>query len=144
MDILDKLKELVKHSEDELPECMLDAAGIEYKEVSDIDWQCERKYDYGNYDVEIEGRFFSFSVSRTGSYYTDYYRSIDDVVEYKPDTRYHVNFTFPSKEVAKEFINWMSNHGEQTMWESGDLELNRDVEYNYEDCSMEIKNKFEE
>lgn len=143
-EMLDKLKELVKNSDDTCAEFLLDDSGIPYKVYEEEEWIDEGKYQLNCFYVEIEGKYYGFSQSRSGSYYSDYYYSIDDVWEFTPDTRYHIHYTFPSKEVAQEFVKWMSGSGEQQMWNYGDLELNREIKYDYEKGSFEIGNKFEE
>ena len=145
--MLQKLKELVNSSCDQSAEQLLDKAGIKYEYVRESDWIDEGKFQHGELEVKIEGKNYIFYQSRSGSYYTEYYYDVDDVEEYVPDTRYSVAYVFPSKEVAQAFTSWMSGSGEQMMWQhaedSGD-DLNRDVTYNYETGSMEIKGKFEE
>ena len=142
--MLYKLKELVKNSDDTDAECLLDSNKISYTLYEEEEWVDEGKYQHSCLYVEIEGKYYGFSQSRSGSYYSDYYYSIDDVWEFTPDTRYHVNYTFPSKEVAQEFVSWMSCCGEGIMGNSGDLELNREIKYDYEKGSFEIGNKFDE
>ena len=144
MNMLEQLQQLVAKSDDELPDDLLDENGIKYEEIEDTTWIDDGKYSYGNYDVKIGEDYFSFSVSRSGSYYSSYFYDIQDVSQYTPDTRYHVNYTFPSQEVAQQFVSWMCSSGEQTMWEAGELELNRETNYDYDKGSMEIKGKFEE
>ena len=143
--MLEKLQELVAKSDDKGVEYLLDSSGIDYKEVSDTEWIDDGKYQQGKYEVEIEGEFFSFSVRRSGSYHTDWYYTIYEVNNYVPDTRYYVQYTFPSKEVAQAFVSWMCGEGEHNMWEysadSGSA-LNRNVEYNYEKGSLEIGGRF--
>jgi len=119
--MLEKLKELVSKSDDESIECLLDDSGIGYEVVEEGDWIDDGKYQYRNFDVKIADKYYSFSDSRSGSYYSDWYYSIQDVCEYTPDTRYHVTYTFPSKDVAKEFVSFMSEN-EQGMWEWEELE----------------------
>ena len=143
--MLEKLQKLVAKSDDLGAECLLDANGIDYKEVSDTEWIDDGKCQQGNYEAEIEGEFFSFSVRRSGSYHTDWYYTIYEVNNYVPDTRYYVQYTFPSKEVAQAFVSWMSGAGEQFMWQDAvdsDEDLSRSIEYNYEKGSLEIGERF--
>ena len=143
--MLEKLQKLVAKSDDLGAECLLDANGIDYKEVSDTDWIDDGKYQFGSYEVEIDGEFFSFSMSRNGSHYTDWYVDIQEVSQYVPDTRYHMQYTFPNKGVAQAFVSWMSDAGEQFMWQDAvdsDEDLSRSIEYNYEKGSLEIGERF--
>jgi hypothetical protein len=143
MTVLEQLQQLVAKSDDQSVYSLLDDSGIEYEEVEDTTWIDDGKYSYGGYEIKVGDEYFSFSVSRSGSYYSDYYHTIDEVCKYTPDTRYHVTYTFPSQEIAKEFAGWMCCSGEQSMWEWGDLELNREVEYDMAKGTMEIKDKFD-
>lgn len=142
--MLQKLKELVKSSYDQSAEQLLDKAGIDYEYVTESVWIDEGKFQHGELEVKIEGKTYIFYQARSGSYHSGYYYDVDEVEEYVPDTRYSVAYVFPSKEVAEKFLTWMCDQGEQVMMEYGELELNRQVVYNWDNESMEIKGKFGE
>lgn len=76
-----RLDELIKKSDDETIDCILDGAGIEYEEIEDSGWTDEGKYSYREVVMKIEGKYYEFTCSRSGSYYSDYYNSVDSVGE---------------------------------------------------------------
>lgn len=144
--MLERLKELVKNSEDQDTEDILQDAEIDYEVYEKGDWVVDYKYQLRSISVIIEGKYYDFNESRSGSPFSSYYYIVSDVAEFIPDTRYHVTYTFPNKEVAKDFTRWMCNSGEQMMWEyseGSDSDLLREIEYNYDEGSLEIKEKFE-
>lgn len=47
--------------------------GKDYVMVEDADWRDDGKYQFGEYIFSSEGKFYVLRVSRSGSYYTDYY-----------------------------------------------------------------------
>lgn len=96
--MLEKLKELISKSDDESAEYLLDKNSIKYEVVNEENWIDDGKYQYRCFGVKIEGKYYSFHESRSGSYYSDWYNQIDDVCVYTPDTQYHVTYTFPNKE----------------------------------------------
>lgn len=72
------------------PESALDSLGLGYKVLEDIDWEDDGKYQLGVLIVEIKGQIFGISVSRSGSYFSDYYYNIDGVEELKRYKTYTV------------------------------------------------------
>jgi len=135
--MIEKLQKLVEQSDDESAEYLIDCTDIEYEVVEEGDWIDDGKYQHRNFDVKIDGKYYSFSESRSGSYYTDWYHSVPEVCEYTPDTRYHVTYTFPSKEVAKEFVSFISEN-EQGMWEWDEL-ANVNPGCNFKTGTIEFK-----
>ena len=124
---------------------MLDQEDIEYSIHRSEPWVGEGKYSTRRLEIIIESKYYRFGESRSGDYHTRYCGSLDYVEEFIPDTKYSVNYTFPNKKVAQDFISWMCDEGEQYMWEYADLskkDLNRDVEYDYEKGTLEIKSEF--
>ena len=68
--------------------------------------------------VKVQGKDYAFTeMSKLRSDYRGTFRDyfITNVCEYVPDTRYHVNYTFPNKEVAKHFVEFMECSGESLM-----------------------------
>ncbi len=144
--VFEQLKTLV--GKEDHPEYAVESLGIEFEIYVGIKWVDDGKYQLGSLGIQIGDEYFWINASRSGSYYDEYYYNIDTVTQFTPDTRYHVNCTFPNKEVAQDFVNWMCGRGEQTMWESAEcsdeLDLNRKVEYDYEKGSFEIGGRFDE
>lgn len=42
-----------------------------------------------------------------------------------------VTFTFPSKDLAEEFMNWLDGQGEQQYWEDMEMQDKQMVKFNY-------------
>ena len=61
----------------------------------------------------------------------------DRLEDLDTDTRYHVTYTFPNKDIAKEFVIFMSEN-EQCMWEWEKLE-NVNPVGDYETGGIEFK-----
>lgn len=76
---------------DEHPENALDTLGIEYEVLEDIEWDDQGKYQYGSLVVQVGDQIFGIDVSRSGSYFSDYYYDIDSVTELKKQTTYTVS-----------------------------------------------------
>ncbi len=145
--MLELLKEKLVGNTDSHPESFLDDTGIDYKEVAEVTWIDEGKYSHGSYLFSVGDEHFELSVSRSGSYHTDYYYDICEISQYTPDTRYKVEYTFPSQGVAQQFAIWMCGSGEQSMWqhaEDSGAALNRKVTYDYNAGSLEIGKRFNE
>lgn len=87
-DILDKLKTIV--GKEKRPECALDDLEIQYDTIEDIDWEDDGKYQYGFLVIEVKERYFGIGVTRSGSYFSDYYYHIDDITELKKHKVYKV------------------------------------------------------
>lgn len=137
--MLEKLQKLVGESDDIDAECILDDRGINYTIVDAGDWIDDGKYQYRNFDVKISDKFYSFSESRSGSYYTDWYYSIQDVCEYTPDTRHHVTYTFPNQKVAQQFVSFVECSGEDLMNELDVMEGDFRAVYDLDRGSLEFK-----
>lgn len=169
MDTLERLKVMVeKHSFDCTLDHALERSGFDYVEVEESDWTQDHKYQHCEVVVEIEDRFFEFSVGRSGSPSTDWTYTLDDVCEvkkaivttferkeefvgvnYDDDANYYeALMTFPNQKTAQAFTNFMSGQGEQDMWGygAGDEDSLEDihVEYDYDKGDITFTERPEE
>lgn len=55
----------------------------EFKIVEDGDWVDDGKYSHREVIFSKENKFYSLSVSRSGSYYTDYYYDWEDTDKFE-------------------------------------------------------------
>lgn len=111
MDLLDKLKGALT---DDHPESILDDLGLDYTEIETEGWSDEGKYQT-NYSIfKIDGRYFGFCHSRSGSHYTDWYHQTDDVDEL-PRFEGSETLTVPITKLTEE----MKNHVMDALNEAG-------------------------
>ena len=55
----------------------------EYEVVDDGHWEAEHKYEYKSLIFKYKDKFYELSVSRSGSYYTEYYYDWEVVDEFE-------------------------------------------------------------
>tara|TARA_R100001594_G_scaffold53735_1_gene87282 strand:+ start:18706 stop:19104 length:399 start_codon:yes stop_codon:yes gene_type:complete len=104
--MLEKLEELVRKSDDEDVELMLDRAGIEYTEIEEDYWIQDGKYQYNHFIAKIGEQYFTFNQSRSGSPFTDWYYTIDSVNEIdKFEGTRTVTFIIKDSEDSVQFAN---------------------------------------
>lgn len=154
MDTLERLKVMVeKHSFDYSLDHALERSGFDYVEVEESDWTQDHKYQYCEIVVEIEDRFFEFSVGRSGSPFTDWTYTLDGVCEVKKAivttferkekfvgvnqedaSLYKALMVFPNQKLAQAFASFMSGSGEQDMWSYAELAGNglEDIAVSYD------------
>lgn len=121
--MLEKLEELVRKSDDESVELMLDRAGIEYTEIEEGEWTQDHKYQYNYFIAKIGEQYFTFNQSRSGSYHTDWYYSIDSVSEMnKFEGNTVLTFTVKNTEDSAQLIDDLQRF-------AGEYSENLDVEF---------------
>lgn len=86
--LLEELLAHIKGSDDEHPDSILDEVYTrlvkDYQLTEEIDWEDEDKYQYATFLYKVtladdSVHYISMDVSRSGSYYSDYYYSLDNV-----------------------------------------------------------------
>jgi hypothetical protein len=101
--VLKRLQDAVAKSSDESAECMIDGLELEYDEVEDEGWDDDGKYSFNYVIYKIEGKYYGFCQTRSGSYFTDYYYSVDEVQEL-PKKEDETIFTITSNSVDVEDV----------------------------------------
>ena len=93
-ELLEKMNSIV--GKDTYSESAIEDLGLPYEVVEEGEWEDEGKYQHQSTVFSIENRYFDVSLARSGSYFSDYYYTIDSVREVKGATVYIVktNDTF--------------------------------------------------
>jgi hypothetical protein len=55
-----------------------DSEDERYEYIDETGWEDEGKYSYEKFIFKFDGKFYSVGVSRSGSYYSDYYYNYED------------------------------------------------------------------